>query len=220
MVLVALFVNISSFVGLPIILLLDLLFFQHIWSLVIHPRTHTFFVRKRPGDVSSSARIVNYNVRGRRGNIVQAESWGAGGGWKFVILKMFWDWKRLKKIEHKDIDWLCDCVIKIVSMKWRRGKDAIQSSLWNPLGNMGSDRSTPQWSTTSFRRISPLKLETTCTSNGLAQMPMPRHFGKTCLLNKLCWFEINLRYLRNSNSYYWDLAIYHQRDSSWKFIVT
>ncbi|CAK9010619.1 unnamed protein product [Durusdinium trenchii] len=34
-------------------------------------RTHTFFVRSRPAEVSSSARIVNYNVRGRRGNIVQ-----------------------------------------------------------------------------------------------------------------------------------------------------
>ena len=28
-------------------------------------------MRKRPNDVSSSTRIVNYNVRGRRGNIVQ-----------------------------------------------------------------------------------------------------------------------------------------------------
>lgn len=34
-------------------------------------RTHTFFVRERPGDVPPEARIVNYNVRGRRGNIVQ-----------------------------------------------------------------------------------------------------------------------------------------------------
>ena len=34
-------------------------------------RTHTFIIKSRPSDVSSSARIVNYNVRGRRGNIVQ-----------------------------------------------------------------------------------------------------------------------------------------------------
>lgn len=34
-------------------------------------RTHTFFVKSRPSDIAASARIVNYNVRGRRGNIVQ-----------------------------------------------------------------------------------------------------------------------------------------------------
>ncbi|CAD7936208.1 unnamed protein product [Amoebophrya sp. A120] len=34
-------------------------------------RSHAFVIRERPSDVSSSARIVNYNVRGRRGNIVQ-----------------------------------------------------------------------------------------------------------------------------------------------------
>jgi hypothetical protein len=34
-------------------------------------RTHTFIVKERPPEVSSTARIVNYNVRGRRGNIVQ-----------------------------------------------------------------------------------------------------------------------------------------------------
>jgi hypothetical protein len=34
-------------------------------------RTHTFRIKPRPPEVSSSARIVNYNVRGRRGNIVQ-----------------------------------------------------------------------------------------------------------------------------------------------------
>ena len=31
-------------------------------------------MRKRPNDISSSSRIVNYNVRGRRGNIVQVGS--------------------------------------------------------------------------------------------------------------------------------------------------
>jgi hypothetical protein len=34
-------------------------------------RSHIFSVRKRPSDVAKWARIVNYNVRGRRGNIVQ-----------------------------------------------------------------------------------------------------------------------------------------------------
>lgn len=34
-------------------------------------RTHTFMVEPRPSNVGGSARIVNYNVRGRRGNIVQ-----------------------------------------------------------------------------------------------------------------------------------------------------
>jgi hypothetical protein len=34
-------------------------------------RTHTFQVHKTPSFVSKDARIVNYNVRGRRGNIVQ-----------------------------------------------------------------------------------------------------------------------------------------------------
>ena len=34
-------------------------------------RTHTFMVMERPADVPMSTRIVNYNVRGRRGNIVQ-----------------------------------------------------------------------------------------------------------------------------------------------------
>jgi hypothetical protein len=34
-------------------------------------RSHSFIVTKRPSDVPDSARIVNYNVRGRRGNIVQ-----------------------------------------------------------------------------------------------------------------------------------------------------
>lgn len=34
-------------------------------------RTHSFFVRARPVDTPGMARIVNYNVRGRRGNIVQ-----------------------------------------------------------------------------------------------------------------------------------------------------
>ncbi|CAJ1380668.1 unnamed protein product [Effrenium voratum] len=34
-------------------------------------RTHTFLVVERPADVPMSKRIVNYNVRGRRGNIVQ-----------------------------------------------------------------------------------------------------------------------------------------------------
>eukprot|EP00405_Crypthecodinium_cohnii_P034865 CAMPEP_0206528020 /NCGR_PEP_ID=MMETSP0325_2-20121206/1704_1 /ASSEMBLY_ACC=CAM_ASM_000347 /TAXON_ID=2866 /ORGANISM="Crypthecodinium cohnii, Strain Seligo" /LENGTH=1325 /DNA_ID=CAMNT_0054023559 /DNA_START=157 /DNA_END=4134 /DNA_ORIENTATION=+ len=34
-------------------------------------RTHVFKVKKRPDSVPSGARIVNYNVRGRRGNIVQ-----------------------------------------------------------------------------------------------------------------------------------------------------
>ncbi|CAE7406509.1 DD3-3, partial [Symbiodinium pilosum] len=34
-------------------------------------RTHSFMVMERPADVPMSKRIVNYNVRGRRGNIVQ-----------------------------------------------------------------------------------------------------------------------------------------------------
>eukprot|EP00933_Yihiella_yeosuensis_P077399 TRINITY_DN8783_c0_g2_i1.p1 TRINITY_DN8783_c0_g2~~TRINITY_DN8783_c0_g2_i1.p1 ORF type:complete len:1378 (-),score=299.79 TRINITY_DN8783_c0_g2_i1:373-4506(-) len=34
-------------------------------------RTHTFIVQDRPQEISKSARIVNFNVRGRRGNIVQ-----------------------------------------------------------------------------------------------------------------------------------------------------
>mmetsp|Transcript_25366 Transcript_25366/g.45962 ORF Transcript_25366/g.45962 Transcript_25366/m.45962 type:complete len:1344 (-) Transcript_25366:286-4317(-) len=34
-------------------------------------RTHTFLVLERPPEVPKDARIVNYNVRGRRGNIVQ-----------------------------------------------------------------------------------------------------------------------------------------------------
>ncbi|OLP88326.1 Protein DD3-3 [Symbiodinium microadriaticum] len=34
-------------------------------------RTHTFLVMERPADVPADRRIVNYNVRGRRGNIVQ-----------------------------------------------------------------------------------------------------------------------------------------------------
>eukprot|EP00438_Fugacium_kawagutii_P014091 Skav231794 [mRNA] locus=scaffold734:99355:104163:+ [translate_table: standard] len=34
-------------------------------------RTHTFIVMERPADVQPGQRIVNYNVRGRRGNIVQ-----------------------------------------------------------------------------------------------------------------------------------------------------
>merc|ERR1719223_2537654 len=34
-------------------------------------RTHVFRVKKRPDEVPSVARIVNYGVRGRRGNIVQ-----------------------------------------------------------------------------------------------------------------------------------------------------
>jgi hypothetical protein len=38
---------------------------------VFEDRTHTFIVQERPEDVPMSTRIVNYNVRGRRGNIVQ-----------------------------------------------------------------------------------------------------------------------------------------------------
>jgi len=34
-------------------------------------RSHAFKVKKRPDDIASDVRIVNYNVRGRRGNIVQ-----------------------------------------------------------------------------------------------------------------------------------------------------
>eukprot|EP00928_Gymnodinium_smaydae_P027144 TRINITY_DN21080_c0_g1_i1.p1 TRINITY_DN21080_c0_g1~~TRINITY_DN21080_c0_g1_i1.p1 ORF type:complete len:1481 (-),score=340.31 TRINITY_DN21080_c0_g1_i1:97-4539(-) len=34
-------------------------------------RTHVFNVKKRPDEIPTSARIVNFNVRGRRGNIVQ-----------------------------------------------------------------------------------------------------------------------------------------------------
>eukprot|EP00392_Amoebophrya_sp_AT5.2_P001470 g1472.t1 len=34
-------------------------------------RSHAFVIRERPEEISGSARIVNYNVRGRRGNIVQ-----------------------------------------------------------------------------------------------------------------------------------------------------
>jgi len=34
-------------------------------------RSHTFRVEKRPADIPNSSRIVNYNVRGRRGNIVE-----------------------------------------------------------------------------------------------------------------------------------------------------
>eukprot|EP00931_Biecheleriopsis_adriatica_P060044 TRINITY_DN36032_c0_g1_i1.p1 TRINITY_DN36032_c0_g1~~TRINITY_DN36032_c0_g1_i1.p1 ORF type:complete len:1435 (-),score=279.90 TRINITY_DN36032_c0_g1_i1:50-4354(-) len=34
-------------------------------------RSHSFYVRDRPVDVPPGARVVNYNVRGRRGNIVQ-----------------------------------------------------------------------------------------------------------------------------------------------------
>lgn len=34
-------------------------------------RSHAFKVKRRPDDIPSDVRIVNYNVRGRRGNIVQ-----------------------------------------------------------------------------------------------------------------------------------------------------
>ena len=34
-------------------------------------RTHTFLVMERPADVPMDRRIVNFNIRGRRGNIVQ-----------------------------------------------------------------------------------------------------------------------------------------------------
>merc|ERR1740138_538571 len=34
-------------------------------------RSHAFIVKKRPADIPDDARIVNFNVRGRRGNIVQ-----------------------------------------------------------------------------------------------------------------------------------------------------
>ena len=34
-------------------------------------RTHSFRVLERPDSIDSDARLVNYNVRGRRGNIVQ-----------------------------------------------------------------------------------------------------------------------------------------------------
>lgn len=38
---------------------------------VFQDRTHSFYVVKRPDNIAGDARIVNYNVRGRRGNIVQ-----------------------------------------------------------------------------------------------------------------------------------------------------
>jgi len=42
------------------------------YSRTFEDRSHAFFISKRPGTMSSTQRIINLNVRGKRGNIVEA----------------------------------------------------------------------------------------------------------------------------------------------------
>lgn len=42
-------------------------------------RTHVWVLKERPADVDDDVRIINVNVRGRRGNIVQVSSFNQTG---------------------------------------------------------------------------------------------------------------------------------------------